>query len=144
MYYKLQSEIDQADKQNLLSRPVVRNAEAQQLPYLQACIKEGLRKWPPTIGLFEKEVPPEGAQIGATFIPGGTKIGQNIWSIQHNKAVFGQDVDIFRPERWLEADGDQLRRMEKDHALIFGSGRITCLGKSVALLELNKVFVEVR
>ena len=34
--------------------------------------------------------------------------------------------------------------MERNNDLIFGYGRFKCLGQSVALMELNKVFVEVR
>ena len=32
--------------------------------------------------------------------------------------------------------------MEDNNLLIFGYGRFGCLGKSVAFIELNKVFVE--
>ena len=32
--------------------------------------------------------------------------------------------------------------MERNNDLIFGYGRFVCLGKSVALIELNKVLVE--
>ena len=145
IYHRLQREIDQAEKQNLLSHPVATDAEARQLPYLQACIKEGLRLYPPAVGLFEKEVPPEGAQVGTTLLPGGTRVGFNLWRIMHNKAVFGQDANVYRPERWSEeTDEEKLRHMERDQALIFGSGRFSCVGKPVALIELNKFLVEVR
>lgn len=33
--------------------------------------------------------------------------------------------------------------MERSVELVFGSGRYGCLGKNVAFVELNKVFVEV-
>jgi len=58
---------------------------------------------------------------------------------------FGEDVDIFRPERWLEADAepDRRRKMEKTVDIIFGSGRWACLGKSIVYIELNKIFFEV-
>lgn len=32
--------------------------------------------------------------------------------------------------------------MERTNDLIFGHGKYSCLGKSVAMIELNKVFVE--
>lgn len=32
--------------------------------------------------------------------------------------------------------------MERSNDLIFGHGKYMCLGKSVAMVELNKVFVE--
>jgi len=32
--------------------------------------------------------------------------------------------------------------MERNNELVFGYGRFQCLGKSVAFIELNKIFVE--
>jgi cytochrome P450 len=57
--------------------------------------------------------------------------------------VFGADADVFRPERWIEAGGDERAEMRRVAELAFGYGRWGCAGKMIALLELNKVFVEV-
>lgn len=64
------------------------------------------------------------------------------WGIQHSKETYGPDADMFRPERWLEASDEQLQRMERAHELIFNYGRFQCLGRNVAFMELNKIFVE--
>jgi cytochrome P450 len=37
----------------------ITDGEARKLPYLQAVIKEGLRIWPPVVGLMANEVPLE-------------------------------------------------------------------------------------
>jgi len=63
-------------------------------------------------------------------------------SLHRNRDILGKDAECFRPERWLEAQGDRLTAMERNNDLIFSSGRFQCLGKSIALLELNLVFVE--
>ena len=63
--------------------------------------------------------------------------------MQRSTIVFGQDANVFRPERWLETPEPQLQEMERSVELIFGYGRFKCLGRSVALVELNKIFVEV-
>ncbi len=57
--------------------------------------------------------------------------------------VWGPDAHEFRPERWLEADPEKLRDMDGTLDLVFGYGRWQCLGRNVAMMELNKVFVEV-
>lgn len=44
---------------------------------------------------------------------------------------------------WLEASDERLKEMERNLDLCFSSGRFSCLPKPVALMELNKVFVEV-
>ena len=144
VYTKLQAEIDEAIRSGTISRPVIQDREARQLPYLQACIKEGLRVHPPAAGLFTKVTPREGDTLDdGTFIPGGTRICASTWATQHNKATFGDDAEVFRPERWLEVAGDDLQRMERTLELVFGAGRYGCLGKSIAFIELNKFFVEV-
>lgn len=89
---------------------------------------------------MSKVVPPEGDTFNGVFIPGGTEIGQNGWSIQRSKKVFGNDSTVFRPERWHEAKGEKLEAMEKTLGLLWGFGKYSCLGKNIALMELNKVF----
>jgi cytochrome P450 len=142
VYTKLQSVIDNAIRSKLISSPI-RDSEALQIPYLIAVIREGLRMHPPAIAPFCKVAPPQGDTIDGYYIPGGTSIGACQKALQRNKDVFGPDADAFRPERWLEADEETLRRMEKTVDLVFGWGRYQCLGKTIAWIELKKVFVEV-
>ena len=66
------------------------------------------------------------------------------WAVHRSINVFGPDANVFRPGRWLDVPEAQLNKMERNNELIFGYGRFKCLGQSVALIELNKVFVEVR
>ena len=66
------------------------------------------------------------------------------WAIHRSTIIFGPDANTFRPERWLDVPEAQLQRMEKNNELIFSYGRYKCLGQAVALIELNKIFVEVR
>jgi cytochrome P450 len=143
VYAKLQEEIDLAVKENRISKGTVTNAEAKQLPYLQAVIKEGLRVWPPLVGFLAKVAINEGDTFQGKYIPPGTRIGWAIWGVVQNPKVFGEDAKMFRPERWLEASPEQRALMDKTHELIFGAGKYGCLGKTVAFIELNKVFVEV-
>ena len=77
------------------------------------------------------------------FVPGGTKIAWNVWSLLRRKEMFGEDASVFRPERWLEASTDKRIEMERHVELIFGYGRYMCAGKIIAFLELNKIFFEV-
>ena len=125
------------------SWPVITDAEAREMPYLQAVIKEGLRIWPPVVGLMAKEVPKGGDVFKGQYLPEGTHIGYCAWGIFRRTDIWGEDAQEYRPERWLEGTPDKLREMEGTLELVFGYGRWQCLGKNVALMELNKVFVEV-
>jgi cytochrome P450 len=94
--------------------------------------------------LFPKVVPPNGDILDDKFVPGGTKIAIDAWSMGRRTDIYGEDVSVFRPERFLEASLERRLEMEKTTELMFGSGRYMCVGKAMAFLELNKVFVEVR
>jgi cytochrome P450 len=142
-YRKLQKEIDDGIAAGRVSSPI-KNSEARELPYLQAVIKEGLRIKPPAAGAFFKTVPPGGDTIDGKFVPEGTQIGSSPFGIHHSKKVFGQDAELFVPERWLEADEQRLAQMNSTVDLVFHYGKWQCLGKTVALMEFNKIFVEVR
>jgi cytochrome P450 len=139
VYKKLQAEIDSTVRKG----SVISDAQARTLPYLQAVIKEGARMFPAATGIMSKVVPPAGDTINGIFIPGGTDIGKNDWAIQRDKKVYGEDSMFFRPERWLEARGQQLEKMERTLGLVWGYGKHSCLGKNIALIELNKAYFEV-
>lgn len=125
-----------------ISNPIT-DAEARKLPYLQAVIKEGLRIYPPATGLMSKEVPAGGDTVSGFYVPEGTGIGWSTFGMMRNVKIWGNDADIFRPERWFEGTLEEIRKKEIYIELIFGYGKYQCLGKNIASLELNKVFVEV-
>jgi cytochrome P450 len=142
-YKKLQAEIDNGIAALKISSPI-KDAEAREMPYLQAVIKEALRIMPPAAGAFFKTVPPGGDVIDGKFIPAGTQIGSSPFGIHYSKKVFGEDAEHFVPERWLDVDEAHRAHMASIVDLVFHSGKWQCLGKTVALMEFNKIFVEVR
>ncbi|KAK5131531.1 hypothetical protein LTR08_000858 [Meristemomyces frigidus] len=141
IYHALQLEIDAAIAAGSISH-VITDVEARQLPYLQAVVWEGLRKTPPLFGLQPKVAPPGGETVNGVFFPGGTQVAICDAALTHRQDIFGEDAEIFRPERWLEADETTRSKYLSTVELIFGSGRFGCLGRNIGLLELNKVFVE--
>ncbi|KAK2058143.1 cytochrome P450 [Colletotrichum caudatum] len=121
VYMRLKTDIKNALAKGSVSVPITL-AQAQSMPYLQAVIWEGFRMRPAVTYGHYKAVPPGGDTIAG------------IWKI------FGEDVDIFRPERYLdEPNGEEMQRTAE---LVFGTGRWMCVGKQVALMELNKIFWE--
>jgi cytochrome P450 len=142
IYLRLQSEIDAAISSARASTPIT-YTEAKSLPYLQAAIYEGIRIHPPNFSLTSKRVPPEGDTLYEKFVPGGTEIAHNSWSLLRNEEIFGCDVDVFRPERFLEVNEGKRVEMERATELLFGYGRWMCAGKFIAFLEISKVVFEV-
>ena len=163
VYAKLLLEIDVAVKSGTIpSSGNIEWSQAQDLPYFQACLKEGMRMRP-AVGLcITRHVPPEGADIEGEHLPGGTRVAVNGWVIHRDAATFGEDADFYRPERWTEDEENakvmerymvQVRASSPDpakaccillftdiHAFVqFGGGAHVCIGRNLALLEINKV-----
>ena len=108
IYAKLKQELDDATAAGNLSAMPQWN-EVQALAYFQACLKEAMRVRP-AVGLnITRLVPPEGAEIDGHRLPGGTRVALNGWVLHRNK-VFGDDFEVYRPERWLEGDAKMMER----------------------------------
>ncbi|KAK4502069.1 hypothetical protein PRZ48_007880 [Zasmidium cellare] len=137
VYQKLKKEIQLAEKENRVSKPI-KIQEAKQLPYLQAVVYESLRMRPPLIGFFPKVVPPDGENILGYHLPPGTAVGINMSAMLRSKDLFGPDADMFRPERFMELDNVRRKEMERDVELAFGNGQWMCVGKTIAFMEINK------
>ncbi|KAK3319973.1 pisatin demethylase [Cercophora scortea] len=143
VWTRLRAELDAA---GIPARPrdsVITDAEARTLPYLQAVIKEGLRIHPPVVGLNPRVVPAGGDTFKGIHLPAGTEIGWASWGITRRADLWGADAGEFRPERWLDAGPERVKEMEGLVELVFAHGKWQCLGRNVAMMELNKVFVEV-
>ena len=140
-YAKLMRELDSAAADGAIAeRPhnQVSWSEAQKLPYLDAVIQETFRLHPAAGLLLERYTPPQGIEICGRFIPGNTIVGCNAWVLHRRKEIFGEDVEVFRPERWIEAEPARLRDM-KATMFQFGGGSRTCLGRNISLLEMYKL-----
>ena len=110
---KVLVELDDAIRGGKLSDPIT-FAEAQELKYFQAVVKEALRMHPAVGQLLERVVPRGGAEVGGVRLDGGTIVGVNPWVAARDKEVYGEDSGIFRPERWLDADEHGLKAMERN------------------------------
>ncbi|KAK1828881.1 putative cytochrome P450 E-class, group I [Podospora conica] len=142
-YGSLLSEIDAAVEGGRVSSPIT-DDQAKKMPYLQAVIKEGLRVWPPVAGLMPKIFDSDQVVCGKE-LPAGTEVSWAAIPTLRNKEVFGHDAECFRPGRWVDEPAKEgLAVMEQVLMLCFGApSRWECLGKTIALVELNKVFFEI-
>ncbi|KAK7722165.1 hypothetical protein SLS64_000698 [Diaporthe eres] len=86
---KARKEIDDAVNNGRCTSNVVSFSDAQQLPYIQACIKEALRFFAP--------------------VP-STILSVNPWVIHRSPEIWGSDARIFVPERWLRDDAADLEK----------------------------------
>lgn len=141
VYEKLVAEIDDFDRRGLLNQPVPLFEQVKQMPYFKACHLEVTRFYPSTPMIIPRYVSEGGMDLYGVHAPAGAEIGANPYVIQRDKKMFGEDADVFRPERWLE-DEARAVHMEK-HILTWGYGTRICLGKNIALMETYKLMSQV-
>lgn len=41
------------------------------------------------------------------FIPRGGLVSWNLWALHRRKDFFGEDAEVFRPERWLDGEEEE-------------------------------------
>ncbi|PWY88221.1 cytochrome P450 [Aspergillus heteromorphus CBS 117.55] len=136
---RLQDEIDTAFAVGSLSDlPLWR--EVNRLPYLNAILKESMRL--SSAANFEEEIlsPKGGATVAGTTICEGTVIGCSAHVLHFDGDVYGNDVHIFHPDRWLTPDAQRRRNMDRG-LLVFNRGVRSFPDVQVAWHELKKVVV---
>lgn len=97
--------------QDPMESPLLAWSEVHDLPYLDACINEGVRLHPPFCLPLERVVPAEGVDICGHFFPKGTVVGMSPWVANRHRPTFGEDADSWRPERWLGLDAEQYKKL---------------------------------
>lgn len=79
------------------------NRQAELPKYLEALLKESMRKYPTAAtGSFRLVTAAEGYTLTPDiFLPKGWWVVVNIFCLQNSRSIWGADADEFLPERWL-------------------------------------------
>lgn len=97
VYKKLQTEIDAAYEQ--AANEKVDHQILQKLPYLQPCIDESMRLYPPVPSGVSRLTPPEGLQVGERFVPGGSLVRVPLSTVFRDPRLFDRPNE-YVPERF--------------------------------------------
>ncbi|KAH8824004.1 cytochrome P450 [Flagelloscypha sp. PMI_526] len=118
------------------SIPLVDGTTLKDLPYLDACIKEGLRLFSTVPAGLPREVPPGGFVAHGQHFVEGTTLSVPSKMLNHDATIWGEDVKVFWPERWLEEDSKE--KTERESAFRpFSLGPRACIGRNLAMLEMS-------
>jgi len=110
------------------------------LPYMNACIEEGLRIFPPVpVGLL-RTVPKGGSLIDGHAVPENTSVCVSSWGASHSAANFAQP-DAFIPERFLDTPESKLQFASdaQKAAQPFSTGPRGCIGRNLTYVELRLI-----
>lgn len=107
------------------------------LSYTQACIKEAQRLYPAFGMSLPRNVPVGGLRMDGYYLPHGTTVGCCPAALHRNTGIFGQDAEVYNPDRWLDEAYDA-KAMERFN-LTWGGGARTCPGRHLAELIVYKV-----
>lgn len=151
---------------NKLSTEEQQNSVRMLPEYLEATIKETFRKYPAASrGSMRQVQDPEGVELSlahltlpngqaypkSVHLPKGSWVWMNIFTMQNSPLNWGEDVDMFKPERWLQsgevnmnspatyAGGGNMKANEVAFAP-FSYGVRNCLGMNMALWEIRTIF----
>jgi cytochrome P450 len=75
------------------------------------------------------------------YLPPGTIVGTQAWSMHKNPAVF-PEPERFSPERWLD-DTEPWRSLREEHLMPFGLGSRACVGQQLAQASFRVILAAV-
>ncbi|KAI9651369.1 hypothetical protein NHQ30_001410 [Ciborinia camelliae] len=109
--------------------------------YLQHVIDESLRIGAPVPlndrTCIEDTILPRGGGPDGTqpmFLPAGSRVLVSTYAMQYRKDIWGEDADVFRPERW------EGRRAGWEF-IPFGGGPRKCIGQQFSLTETSYIII---
>ncbi|PYH43686.1 cytochrome P450 [Aspergillus saccharolyticus JOP 1030-1] len=111
-----------------------------QLKYLNACIEEGLRVYPPVPVGAPRQVPEGGMTVCGEFVPANVSVSVHQWATYRSPENFKRPDD-FVPERWT--DDPEFASDNKAAFQPFSYGPRNCLGKNLAYHEMRIILAKV-
>ena len=106
-------------------------ADLRELPYLEMCLKESLRRLP-AVWIYAREALAELCVAGYR-IPKGAILAISPLAIGRNEKYYDNPLE-FRPERWTR---DFERQLPRGAYVPFAAGPRVCLGKQFAMMEMR-------
>ncbi|KAF9058876.1 cytochrome P450 [Rhodocollybia butyracea] len=119
-------------------------AKLADMTWLNAVINETLRLQPPVPSSIQR-APASGSggkMMGPHFIKEGTSVVVSTYVIHRDPRYFSPNPDKFWPTRWLnDKRANNVTALETTAFIPFSLGQANCVGKRLAIFELQYVLV---
>lgn len=130
VFSRLQTEIENLDSNEPLTFEALKS-----LPYLRAVLNETLRIHPVVPENSRQAsndtlLPLGGGedQQSPVFVPKGHLVSWSVYAMHKRKDLFGEDAEVYRPERWL--DDEERKAIRPGWAFLpFNGGPRICIGR---------------
>uniref|UniRef100_A0A2N9HWG5 Uncharacterized protein n=1 Tax=Fagus sylvatica TaxID=28930 RepID=A0A2N9HWG5_FAGSY len=125
--HKLRDELEHG-----IGKDIVNESHLPHLPYLEACVKETLRLYPPGPLLLPRRAL-QTCQVMGYTVPKDSQISVNMWAIGRDPTIWDDPLS-FKPERFLDSCLD-FKGNNFDYTP-FGAGRKMCPGQPLAIKQV--------
>ncbi|KAJ5204915.1 cytochrome P450 monooxygenase [Penicillium cinerascens] len=106
------------------------------LPYMLACLDEGMRMYPPIANGLPRVCPQGGCTVLGEYIPEDTYLSIHQWALYRRHEYF-KEPNTYHPERWM---GDpRFESDRRDAFQPFHLGPRNCLGRNLAYSEMRLI-----
>ncbi|KAI0070430.1 cytochrome P450 [Panus rudis PR-1116 ss-1] len=125
------------------------------LPYMEAVCREALRLYSPLASMnrqvrediilpFSTPVRGEdGSTMTEVLVPKGTAVIVGLWASNINPAIWGEDSEVYKPERWLKPLPETVTEAHipgvYSNLMTFLGGGRACIGFKFSQLEMKVV-----
>ncbi|KAH9510291.1 cytochrome P450 2 sub U member 1 [Bulinus truncatus] len=130
-YPEVQSKIFNEIQEQIGTERLPNMADKPKMKYLKAFIME-VQRVTSIVPLGLPHLCSKESTVAGYTIPKGTIVLPNLDAVHKSKEIWG-DPETFRPERFLDEQGNIVKREE---LIPFSMGRRACLGESLAKMEL--------
>jgi cytochrome P450 len=120
--------------------------QVKAIPYLEGIVREAYRLHSSSSATLQRVTGPSGLTLpNGCRLPPGIYVGCPAGTVNRDKGVFGADAEVYNPARWMkgygegDAEYEERRKVMERTDLSFGQGSRSCIGKSVAQMEIFKV-----
>ncbi|KAM3319266.1 cytochrome 94B3-like [Capsicum chacoense] len=115
--------------------------ELKEMKYLQACLNESMRLYPP-VAWDSKHAAKDDILPDGTRVQKGNRVTYFPYGMGRMEEIWGKDRLEFKPNRWIDENGE-LKSVCPYKFPVFQAGPRVCLGKEMAFTQMKYVLASV-
>ncbi|KAJ8343232.1 hypothetical protein SKAU_G00305610 [Synaphobranchus kaupii] len=133
-YPEIQEKLHQELRENVGMDRSPRLSDKSNLPLLEAFIMEILRH-SSFVPFTIPHCTTKDTSLNGFYIPKDTCVFVNQWQVNHDPTAW-KEPSTFSLERFLNADGTSVNKLEAEKVMVFGLGKRRCIGEAIGRTEI--------